>query len=206
MAEEHNALKYGPRISSAAAVTLGGGYGDVGISRVSESIVVVQDLFDHRTKPEWALPRGEKLFARRVQSAAVAARFSTVELVNPSLTMLLVVDLIQLTTNSTWQIDSGAAVAANPVVTRGVCEDGRDPQLGAVSIATLTTGDTAAATNLPQGISFSSVTPVRMRMILPPGPTGNRLFIAGPGVLTQLDLMIQWRERQPFPGELQVRG
>jgi hypothetical protein len=204
---EHNEIKYGSSISSAAAVASGGGYSDVGISRLSESLVVSLPLWQRR---EFDLLRGEIPFARQLTVAAVAARFSAIEIVNASTNTKLLVLRFIFPGNSTpflATIDTGAAIVANPVTNRGVCVDGRFPQLGEVSTCTLVTGDAAAGATLPQW-RFSVTAgagPVTYvpRWILPPG---RKLVLIGEAANTAIAAGIYFTERQPFPGELQARG
>jgi len=203
MAEEHNALKYGPSISKGASTVLGGAYGDVGISRLSESLVVVADLW---SMPEWELPRGDIRFSRAVVSAAVALRFSSIELVNPtgSDKMAVVEDVAAFSgVTCSMQVDSGAALGTT-ATTRGVANDTRFTQLGAVSTCTVVTGDLAASTNLPQKFLFSSA--IQRRQLKFTIAPGRKLFLIADTANSFVAADLEWRERSPFPGELQARG
>jgi hypothetical protein len=202
MAEEHNALKYGPQLSKAASVVLGGGYGDVGLSRLSESLVVVADLW---SQPEWALPRSEILFARFVDVPAVVARFASIELVNPiaSRTLAVVTYIQSVAGAFQASIDNGTAIAANPVTEAGVALDGRWPQLGETSRLSVVSGDLAAGVVTPQWQWAAGLRDPTPTWILDPG---RKLFLVCTGVTTAISANIVWRERFPFPGELQARG
>jgi len=206
MAEEHNALKYGPSISKAASTAAGGGYGDVGVSRLSETLTPTMNLWQ---RPEWELLRGEILFARSVLVSAVAARNSSAELINPTgsqkLVVLRLIEVILATGLVEFSIDSGAALAANPVTARGVALDGRFPQLGETSIATLVTGDLAAgATNVQwRTREAGKLGTAPLPWVLSPG---RKLFAVTFGVLESFQANFYWSERSPFPGELQARG
>jgi len=204
MAEEHNALKYGPVISKAGSIAAGGGYGDVGISRLGETLQPVIDLW---SRPEWALLRSEILFARFADSAAVAARFSSIEFVNPAGSQIVaVVSFVLPTTASEMNLDAGTAIAANPLVTRGRARDSRYRQLGDSSICTITTGDLAAGLVGPQrrfnGVTGGDLVDRQGWVITP----GQKLFIIGTAVLTQVTANLGWSERAAFPGELQASG
>lgn len=205
MAEEHNALKYGPSLSTAGSIAAGGGYGDVGISRLSETLGPTINLWE---RTDWELLRGEILFARFVTSAAVAARFSGHEIVNAlgsgKLVVIRAIDVLS-SVEVDAQIDNGGSIAANPVVTRGVALDGRYPQLGETSIVTITSGDFAAGANLPQQRLSTGTSAQRplCPWLLPPG---RKLFLLGTAVLRAVHVNLFWSERSPFPGELQARG
>lgn len=207
MAEEHNALKYGPSISQAAAIAFGGAYGDVGISRLSESLTATADLW---RMPEWALLRGEILFCRIPATIpAVAARFSSLELVNAATnTKLAVVRGIQNFTGATmeYNVEPGGAIAANPVVSRGKALDGRFPQLGEVSTCVITTGDVVAGIVAPTNALVQSA--AALMMPIPPliVPPGFKVFFINPTANTANRISVFWSERSPFPGELRARG
>lgn len=207
MAEEHNQIKYGTPISTAGAVVAGGAYSDVGISRLGETLTPVLNLW---SMPEFFLPRAEILFTRFVIVPAVAARFASAELVNPAgsgkLVVVRVIDIPYTSDRLEIVIDTGNAIAANPVVHKGLANDGRYASLGEVSIATLTTGDLAAGAVNPQwgvrqltGHGFNA----GPYWILSPG---KKLFFITGGVNETFFLNLLWSERSAFPGELQARG
>lgn len=206
MAEEHNAIKYGVTLSSAAANAAGGGYGDVGVSRLSETLTPVMDLW---SKPEWAHLRQERLYARALLIGAVAARNSSVELVNPAgssvIAVLEQIQAISTVLDVELSLDTGAAIAANPVVTRGVPLDGRQTLVtpGPTSRCTLTTGDLAAgvAAGLLQ-YRFGNLDLITYPAILVPG---SKLFVIQATQNQAFRLNLTWRERNAFPGEL-TRG
>lgn len=207
MAEEHNAIKYGSTISRAGAIAVGGAYGDVGISRLSESLVPSINLWQ---RPDWALLRGEIDFARFVSPAVVAGRFATTEIVNPNAGSKIATVYVNLQGASDavdFVIDNGPAIAANQVTNRGVAVDGRFPNLGEVSQCTIVTGDAAAGTVLPQyrwrNAALGQIMPHWLAWVLPPG---RKIFIASGAVAQTFSLNVFIRERTPFPSELQARG
>src|SRR5574342_537374 len=206
MAEEHNAIKYGTTISKAGAVATGGAYGDVGISRLSETLTPIIDLW---ARPEWALLRGEIHFARFVSGQAVAGRFSGFEVVNPAgASKIAVVRLKPILASDQLQavIDFGAAIAANPVTNRGVALDARYPSVGEVSQCTIVTGDYAGGVVLPQWLWRAATTvvdAVSPEWVLVPG---SKLFVLTGAILQVFYCNVLIRERSPFPGELQARG
>ena len=202
MAEEHNAIKYGTTISRAASTALGGGYGDVGVSRLSETLTPVADLWK---PPEWALLRGEILFARTFVSGAVALRNSAAELINP-------VGSQKIAVVTHWRVragapeivtDSGGSIVANPVTMRGVARDTRYPQRGEVSIFTIVAGDLAAAAVNEQWETSIGVLDWGIDFIIRPG---SKLFFVNATQNQAFQLSVAWRERSPFPGELQATG
>lgn len=201
MALEHNAISYGTSISKAGASAFGLAEGEGGVSRLSETLGVQADLW---SRPEWALLRGEIAFARHVFVAAVALRFSAIELtLDAGENKLLVVKEITSTLNAIdIVIDNGVAIVANPVVNRGVPLDHRYPNVGEVSRAAVTTGDLAAGAVLPQ-IQRNANIPATQGWVLNPG---GKLFIIANVVATAISVSLAWTERSPFPGELQARG
>jgi hypothetical protein len=209
MAEEHNALKYGSPISKGAAAALGGGYGEVGISRMSETLQPVANLWQ---VPEWAYLRNEYLFATRVSSPAVALRFSGIELVNPlGSQVIAVLEGVHLDSASTLavdlQMDTGAALGTT-ATTRGLGRDGRlftrnTPNV-TLSRLTVVTGDFAAGANTPQdrlldiSPSFPQIPALGPWVITP----GTKLFLLAAIAANVVAAALFWRERQAFPGEL----
>lgn len=205
MAEEHNAIKYGVTISQAAAIASGGAYSDVGVSRLSETLTPTMDLWSRR---EWELLRGEIMFGRALTSPVVAARFSSIELVNPAgNTKLCVVRGIVRFGGAAgidFSVDSGAALGVT-TTNRGVALDRRFPQLGETSTCTLVIGDLAAGAANVQWSTSTSVpaSTVPLPWVLPPG---SKLFMVSDTAATAIFLNIFFSERSPFPGELQARG
>jgi len=205
MAQEHNAIKYGAVLSSAASTAVGGAYGDVGVSRLSETL---QPTFDLWGNPDWAILRGERLYARSVTSPVVAARFSSIELVNPTTsTKLVVVKRIRSTaaaTDAFITMDTGGVIAANAVTVRGLPREGRlFLSTGVqVSICTLTVGDLAAGVANEQDRITGNGAEVRDDWVLVPG---TKLFVIASTVASATQAMLSWSERITFPGELQAR-
>ena len=199
MAIEHNAISYGTQLSKAASSAFGLAEGEPGLGRLGETLQPVADLWQ---RPEWALLRGEIWFGRWVVSVAVALRNSVIELTLASTARQLAVIRVLAQANAfDIAMDNGAAVAANPLTSRGVATDHRYPQVGEVSQLLITTGDTATGATLPIVRSVSTVwSPY---FVLNPG---GRLFIANPTQAELIAANILWYERPPFPGELQARG
>lgn len=197
---EHNQLSFATALSRAAALASGIGEEQPGMTRLGETLQPVLDLW---SRPEWALIRGENGFARNVTSVAVAARFSTIELtLATTVRVMAVVRLLSAATTAIQaQIDSGVAVAANPVTSRGLPLDDRFPVAGQVSQLLITTGDTAAGANLPQveypSLAFPQPDEQWAWVLVP----GSRLFLASTAVNTTIAANLIWYERQLLPGE-----
>lgn len=205
MAEEHNAIKYGTALSKAISTAVGGGYGDVGVSRVSETL---SPQIDPWARPEWSLLRGEILFARALTSPAVAARFAGIQMLNaPGSSKLVVVTRISRyggTPGIIIGVDTASTVSlANPVTNRGVSCDTRFPSIGQTSTCQLIVGDGATTVALPQvqltAGDFSTTQP----FVIAPG---SSLFLLSDTVNAAIFANISFSERTPFPGELQARG
>lgn len=168
-----------------------------GIERAGETLTPVMDLW---ALPEWALLRGETIFSRVALSPAVAARLSSVELVNPAASGILAVVLeLALTGAADVQVsvDSGVAIAANPVVSQGVANDTRWPQLGETSRCTLTTGDVAGGIALPQDHITPTLRSIRPYIIRP----GTKLMAICGTVNTATRYNFLWTERPLLPNE-----
>lgn len=199
MSHVHNGLHEYTRLLDAAARAVGeksGAQDFSGIERFGETLTPIMDLW---ALPEWAILRGEILFARRQEAPAVAARFSSTELVNPTGSGVLAVVLTVLVDFSTVEgsVDSGVSIAANPVVRRGVALDTRFPQLGEVSRCTVTTGDVAANVALPQ-FRLATQAVVPMPFILRPG---KKLFMINVTANTAMGNSLVWSERPLLPTE-----
>lgn len=203
---EHNYLAYGTTLSQAAGVAGGLADGQDGMGRLGETLQPVLDIWN---RPEHRILRGEITFARRMNSAAVAARFSALEFVNPSdSTKLAVITAISgedYPQAYDLVVDSGAALGAT-ATQRGVAADTRYRLLGEASICTIVSGDFAAGASLPQWRTASGSAPVPfvgVPFVIAPG---FKLFIMGTVVNTAVRASLCWTERQAMPGELQSRG
>jgi hypothetical protein len=196
MAELHNALTGYPKLLEAFRRAIGEtSPAFTGIERAGETLTPTMDLW---ALPEWALLRGEVLFARSVSVAAAAALFSSIELVNPTGSGVLVnvLAIASFGTSVNTNVDSGAALGAI-ATTQGVALDTRFPQLGAVSRATVTTGQLAAGAALPQDTLAQNMRSTTPYIIVP----GKKLFIAPLAVnLVNLCALV-WSERPLLPGE-----
>lgn len=201
----HNALRTYAKLLDAIRRAAGESAGTdfSGVERLSETLVPVLDIW---RRPEHALLRGEKLFARRVNSAAVAARFSSVELVNPTGSQVLaVVQRIKCSSgNAIIAIDNGAALGVT-ATTNGIVVDGRNATLGFDSTCTLVTGDFAATVANPQdfvtfagGAAGASTFGSDFPWILPPG---RKLFMVCDTVNTAINMTVLWWERPLLPNE-----
>lgn len=205
MAEEHNAIKYGTALSKAISTAVGGGYGDVGVSRVSETL---GPQIDPWARPEWELLRGEILYSRYLFVGAVAARISGIQmLAAPASTKLCVVRRIKRISGAFFLgLDTASTFSGlNPVVNRGVPCDRRFPQIGEVSQTQLISGDfaTTVAAAFQQDLLAAANIQCDTPWILPPAAT---LFMLGNVVNAAMEVQIFFSERTPFPGELQARG
>ena len=205
MAEEHNAIKYGSIISNAASIAAGGGYGDVGVSRLGETLQPVIDLW---RRPEWALLRGERLWAVNPSNVATAAEFTQVGVRNPAGSGLIVVvtdfNTSHAATNQILEMFIGASVAVDSTSTPNA-RDTRLPILTGVRTVSLATSGAARlgsrlATFNDAAITFNFWT---VNVVLSPG---FDLYF-GPDTVNQaVSVSIRGYERVAFPGELQARG
>lgn len=194
----HNGLTSNPKLQEAYRRALGEqSQSFSGLERGSESLQPIMDLW---ALPEWALLRGERLFSLQVSAPAVAARNSSVELVNPAGSGILAVVLEQRATFSTGRIetDTGAAIAANPVTANGRPHDARLIQAGTVvSQCRVVTGDVAAGVANPMEELAATASTTRPWVIQP----GRKLFIIHPTQNTALGWSIFWSERNLLSNE-----
>jgi hypothetical protein len=203
MAEEHNALKYGSPISVAAAAAAGGAYGDVGISRLSESLVAVMDLWG---RPEWL--RGERRWAVSPSQAGVAAEFAQVGVRNPAGSNILVVieDFNLWDAGATTLIE--ARIAASTVVDATSTPQSRDTRLPfQTGLRTVSLANSAAAIlgalNQKFEINPATYAYYPIGVVLSPG---FDFFIGPEIVFTTIGATLRGYERVAFPGELGTRG
>jgi len=204
MAEEHNALKYGPTISRAGSIAAGGGYGDVGISRLSETLQPNIDLW---SRPEWALLRDERIWMVNPSIGGTALETSIVGVFNQVGSGLIVVVQKVLYTSSVlseFTVRHGANVVfdatSNPnsrdsrrrVDTSVRCGSFAHSQVGAIGFTMLTA---RRAQNTSEWLDLD--------IVLAPG------FFCGladttAGVAVAASFM--GYERVAFPGELTNLG
>lgn len=159
------------------------------LERFGETLTPIIDLWG---QPEWQLLRGEIPYARVVFPPAVAARFSSAEFVNATDDTLAVMGIILCGGSADMVVDSGGAIAANPVTTRGVCMDTRTKQLGAVSRCTITSGDVGAGVTLPQWRA-TAAQQLPFRFVIAPG---KKLFIVSTVANTAVTYEFIWTERR----------
>lgn len=204
MADLHNGLKEYTSLLRGVARAVGeqaGAQDFQGIERLGETLTPVLDIWG---QPEWSLLRGQIQFARRMNSPAVAARFSGLELVNPTGSNKLVV-VEAIFTGATaqdvdFQTDTGGALGATATF-RGVATDTRYPQLGESSMCTLVSGDFAAGASLTQ-YRTNATTPAQPlftgKFVLAPG---TKLWLLGTTVNTALSASLRWSERTLLTNE-----
>ena len=202
MAEEHNALKYSPLISQGAAVVLG-----VGISRLSESLVVAADLW---SKPEWAFPRGELLWSVNPSQAAVVAEFSQVGIRNPvGSGLIIVIDEIEIVGPAVVGAMEERLAASTVVDATGSpsCRDTRRPPTSGANVQTVSFANAAAARLgfllATHALNANLWNRYPVEVVLTPGFD----FYVGPSLVnTAISCNFWGRERFAFPGELPTRG
>lgn len=199
---EHNALSYATTLSHAAAIASGLGSEEDGLSRLSETLSPMMDLW---RELEWAFLRSERHFARYVNtSTAPAGRFASFELVNPvgSRHILIVKQLRQASSpDFDVGVDLGGSIAANPVAIDALPLDtrGRNNAGGFLfSIGQLTMGDVAAGVVNPQWHLDTIEGGTTPGFILLPG---SKLFCIATTAVTDLQCNVWWAERNLFPGE-----
>src|SRR5262245_18702964 len=124
MADEFNAILWSGLLSQEVAAAAGAAAGDVGVSRVSESL---QPIFDPWGRPEFQIVRGERLWAIRLLQAATAAENSFCGVANTSRDFITVVtgySVAAVGGNKQWQEVVGGNIAftgtstPNPADTR----------------------------------------------------------------------------------------
>ena len=203
MAELHNQLHRLTTVQSAYKKALGEDVGEFrGLERAGETLTPLINLWD---RPEWELLRSEIIFSRVGTAAAVAARFSSVELVNPTGSGILAVVRRVALHGGTAQmsVDSGGALGVT-TTTRGIANDTRYATLGEASVCTVVFGDLAAGIALPQDQATAAA---------PSGPLGSfnpyilapgrKLFVIATAVLSAITVGLLWTERRALPGELE---
>lgn len=209
MADIHNALK---RSVVADAVKKAIGQhkqGEGGLERWSETL---QPVVNPWGMPEWAALRAEQLCAVRTNSAAVAAEFGGVALMNPiGSNAIVVVEGVSVLGGGAMlallEVVADTVIAATyTVVTNPSCaRDRRFKGLSGISRATFRQGSDPANTfgaQLEQlGVSttttqgFQTSLPVILR-------PGDDLVVIFQTVNLTGNVNWGWRERQAFPGEL----
>lgn len=203
MPHVHNALHSFTALQSAYRVAVQeADPGFTGIERAGETLTPTLDLW---SQPEWALPRGEVMFARGAAVAAVPGRFSGIELVNPVGSRHLArVDRVRIASVAPWLggpaflvTDSGGALGTT-VTTQGIPRDTRYAQLGAVSVCTVVTGDYAGGASLEQVLLNAGEEITEPYVIAP----GTKLWLISTVVNAVLGGMFFWSERAASQDEL----
>lgn len=192
----HNALTNYVQLLNGFRRALGEMGGDFsGIERAGETLTPILNPW---SLPEWALLRGEILFARSIAVGALAANYSIQELVNPTGSGVLAVVLEIMNVGSLMQtsIDSGPALGVL-ATNRGVAVDARFPQLGEVSRCTVVSGQVAGAISLPQDAIVANTRTVRPYILQP----GKKLYTSPTAVNTASWLTWFWSERTLLPNE-----
>lgn len=197
----HNALHHATQLQDAYRNAVGEADASfTGIERAGETLTPVIDLW---SQPEWRLPRGEIPYAARINVAAVAARFSAMEWVNPAGSDILAVlgGVWTEDVSADLVVDNGGALGVTATF-RGRCLDTRKPNFGETSECTIVTGDFAAGGILPVWRTVPTAVPqphVPLRVVLAPG---TKLWIIGNVVNTAVRGAVWWTERRILPGEL----
>lgn len=168
-----------------------------GIERAGETLTPTIDLW---SLPEWALARGEQLFARDgiSQGAGGAGVFSSEEFVNPagSGVLAVILEIFNSSSNVFVGVDNGPALGA-VATARGVNLDARiGTNLGELSRCTIVTGQLAGGVALPVDLILQNTRSVRP-YILPPG---RKLFVS-PGANQASAIGFFWSERPLLPAE-----
>jgi len=198
MGDVPNELRRAGRITTAFLNALGMTEGYV--DRLGDTLTPTIDVWE---RPEWAHLRGEHRYSRNVTSAAVVARFSSIQLINPAGSgQLIVVDRIDFPSGNPFNIEltgGGAPTGANIVTTRGESNDGRHALGGLQSILTLSSADTPAGVANVQW-QMQAVTD------RPPPPfilvESETLFLIAAAVNQAIAVNVSWRERSFFPTEV----
>jgi hypothetical protein len=204
MAEEHNQLKYGSPLSKAASVLSGGGYGDVGVSRLSETLYPCIDLW---SRPEFARLREERIWIINPSTGAVAAELAAVGVFNPTDSNLIVVVKGFLVDPSAATTAVQVRVAANSTVTFDAtstvnARDTRIPvQTGCRtgSFAHNSAAVIGALMGQYRYLANSAVDEIELDIVLSPG---FFLAVQHTAVNVALNATLRGYERVAFPGEL----
>lgn len=201
---EHNELKYGSPLSNAAAILSGGGYGDVGISRLGETLTPVLDLW---RRPEFALPRGERRWVVNPSDGADVANFSQVGIASPTGSNLIVVVegfWISDGTNRKMFVRAGANVAFTSTSTPNAL-DTRIPLLTGLRATSFTHRSAAQmGSNMGEYRFLANTTQVFIyNYVLTPG---FFFALAQETINVAINATFFGYERVAFPGELTARG
>ena len=170
------------------------------VDRLGDTLVPVLDQW---AQPEYAFLRNDIRFSRFSVQAAVAARFSSIQLVLPDTAQVLVIiDKIvpAFATDIDVQLDPLGAVIGNlNNATRGLSNDDRYQSGLLSSQVTVNEVDNAAGASLTQW-RISTATPGRdvPWFVLAPD---SKLFLFSTAVNTTIAANISWREYPIFPTE-----
>ena len=203
---EHNQITYGTSILRAYPKVLGLDPNEPGISRLSESLIGIVDLW---SAPEFFFPRGDVLWATFGGNTAVAGEFGMVAISNPSTTKIVVVEsatVIQqnaagnayatgFSTDTLLAATLGTAgvVAVDrrhgPSTVQTVIRIGTDPTFP------FSTRNEQIRTPVNEPFSFINTFPCVL------GP-GDGVWVQAATANTVMEVNFRGRERPSFPGEL----
>lgn len=184
----HNSLNRATELLRGFRRTLGLSEG--GIERVSETLYPTFDIWTH---PEMAVPRGEYPWCSRIQQAAVAAQYGSVEVGALDNTWIVIVEAIYPTTVLNVRWHSPPAVGGANVSARS--RDTRHGWLDFLQVYYGSTGVAPAADMLRLAPNIWNPAPIILtRQYL--------MQIRGEAINTAIDVSIVGRVRQVYPGEL----
>lgn len=205
----HNQLRAG-QLSGALTRALGDTRGDGGIERYGETLTPTMNLW---SQPEWNYLRRDYLVSKFITSPAVAGEFSGIALVNPAGSGSIAVIEKALV----WGGTTGQVVYMNRGVAgiwtatyagtggRGISRDSRIAYNVAPGFSDIYIGSDAGALGSTVGIAhfvtnMATDQVCGLPYVLTPG---EGIAWVGNTVNVVLYLVLTWRERMAFRGELE---
>lgn len=208
MAQIHNALHRATELVRGVRTIFGFGASEGGLERLGETLTPVCDLW---AVPEWAVPRGERIFAANNSSGAIVGEYTAQALVNASSNLLLVIERCAFAgTSAAGQLaDFGWATQAAIVATLGVLGVGTRRDLRGLGTSQLlysgSDAGTAFYTRIERRYSTAQNSPtdflIGVPFILRPG---DACVVVNQTVNQGINVSWAWRERSAFAGELSV--
>jgi len=213
MGQIHNELRHAGAIQRALQIALGITDGEAGLERVSETLSLNLDLW---SRPEWAAPRDELLWADFLLQSKVALEFGFIAIINPSTSgsLSIVEDATVRTRDASGNVQMGitteAAVVAAQDAAAGCTT--RDRRRGGSSFQARTLiarGGAAAifgaAATYLEAVGIASSTTMQPLICLPIVlRPGDAYFIEHTVVNLDVEANIRGYERLCMPLELRA--
>lgn len=199
----HNILTYGGAISKSAAMAVGLGRDEEGLSRLDESLQIGLNLWDEQL-PEFAYHRNEKIWGNGPSDfqAAVAAEYSVVGIRNPANSgRIVVVERFSCVASQGVQVRVGPNTDYVPTVT-GTCVS-RDTRVVPINniVTQATTYHGAVLTGAVVNAFGATLDPTWLDIYVVLTP-GFYLHVSNATVNVALTANFMGRDRPALPGEL----